>query len=194
MAKTDWQMNDIIQPVDLNQIGQEINAAASVAAAAQVTAENHAARHAAGGPDEITPEMIGAETPNGAQTKASQAEANAKTYADGKFLPASQYTANDVLNKLKTIDGAGSGLDADLLDGKHASDFLLASAKAADADKLDGVDGANYVRRDVNQTMAAILTAQNNTSYTTRQVRNITLSTANPSGGGNGDIWIKYAP
>ena len=34
------------------------------------------------------------------------------------------YTATDVLDKLKTVDGAGSGLDADLLDGKHASSFL----------------------------------------------------------------------
>ncbi len=41
-------------------------------------------------------------------------------------------------------------------------------------------------------TMTGILTAQNNTSYTTKQVRNITLSTSNPSGGQNGDIWIKY--
>lgn len=35
-------------------------------------------------------------------------------------LPASSYTATDVLAKTKTVDGTGSGLDADLLDGKHA--------------------------------------------------------------------------
>lgn len=34
-------------------------------------------------------------------------------------------TANDVLNTLKTVDGSNSGLDADLLDGKHATDFSL---------------------------------------------------------------------
>jgi hypothetical protein len=39
-------------------------------------------------------------------------------------LDASSYTAADVLAKLKTVDGVGSGLDADLLDGKQASDFL----------------------------------------------------------------------
>lgn len=33
------------------------------------------------------------------------------------------YTAADVLNKIKTVDGAGSGLDADLLDGKSSTDF-----------------------------------------------------------------------
>lgn len=40
--------------------------------------------------------------------------------------------------------------------------------------------------------MTGVLTAQNNTSYTTKQIRNITLSTADPSGGANGDVWIKY--
>lgn len=34
--------------------------------------------------------------------------------------------------------------------------------------------------------------AQNNTSYTTKQVRNIIYSTGNPSGGSNGDMWVKY--
>lgn len=36
-------------------------------------------------------------------------------------------------------------------------------------------------------------TAQSNTSYTTAQIRNVILSTADPSGGNNGDIWIKYS-
>lgn len=39
------------------------------------------------------------------------------------FLLASQYTATDILNKLKTVDGSNSGLDADLLDGKHLADI-----------------------------------------------------------------------
>ena len=37
------------------------------------------------------------------------------------FLLSSAYTANDILTKLKTVDGAGSGLDADTLDGYHGS-------------------------------------------------------------------------
>mgnify|MGYP001022793551 CR=1 FL=1 len=40
-------------------------------------------------------------------------------------------------------------------------------------------------------TGAAI--AQSNTNYTTAQIRNIVLSTSDPSGGNNGDIWIKYS-
>lgn len=35
-------------------------------------------------------------------------------------------TPLSILNKLKTVDGHGSGLDADMLDGKHATDFSLA--------------------------------------------------------------------
>ena len=38
------------------------------------------------------------------------------------------YSANDILTKLKTIDGEGSGLDADLLDGKQPSELNVGSA------------------------------------------------------------------
>jgi hypothetical protein len=37
------------------------------------------------------------------------------------FLPASSYTASDILTKLKTVDGPGSGLDADTVDGATPS-------------------------------------------------------------------------
>ncbi len=38
-------------------------------------------------------------------------------------LNSSAYTASDVLTKLKTVDGSGSGLDADKLDGWHRDDI-----------------------------------------------------------------------
>ena len=41
-------------------------------------------------------------------------------------------------------------------------------------------------------TFTGVAVAQTNTSYTTRQLRNVILSTSDPSGGSNGDIWIKY--
>ena len=45
-------------------------------------------------------------------------------------------------------------------------------------------------------TMTGVLVAQSNTLYTTKQVRNIFLSTSAPtsSDGDNGDIWIVYTP
>jgi len=39
----------------------------------------------------------------------------------GTKLTATNYTASDVLTKIKTVDGTGSGLDADLLDGLNTS-------------------------------------------------------------------------
>ena len=47
-----------------------------------------------------------------------------------------------------TSDGSGSGLDADLLDGNHASAFLGVSAKAADSNLFDGIDSAHFVYGD----------------------------------------------
>ena len=44
----------------------------------------------------------------------------------------------------------------------------------------------------IGGTFTGITKAQNNASYTTGQIRNITLSTGNASGGSHGDIWIKY--
>ena len=35
--------------------------------------------------------------------------------------------AQELLNKIKTVDGLGSGLDADLLDGKQASEFAASN-------------------------------------------------------------------
>ena len=43
-------------------------------------------------------------------------------------LDAGIYTPQDILAKLLGVDGTGSGLDADTLDGKHASEFTLAGS------------------------------------------------------------------
>ena len=91
-------------------------------------------------------------------------------------------TASEILTLIKTVDGAGRpcwrvgtgvstwGAWQGLSDGGIAS----------------GISG--------ELTMNGILYPQNNTSYTTGQARRIILSTADPSGGGNGDVWIKYTP
>ena len=70
-------------------------------------------------------------------------------------LNASGYTAEDVLAKLLTVDGTGTNLDADLLDGNHASAFATSdhnhdasylgkTAQAADSDKLDGQHASDF--------------------------------------------------
>ena len=52
-------------------------------------------------------------------------------HASANYLAASSYTASDVLTKIKTVDGAASGLDADLLDGQHGS-YYYSPANAPD--------------------------------------------------------------
>lgn len=54
---------------------------------------------------------------------------------------------------------------------------------------------SNQVSSKLNQsggTMTGALVAQANANYSTRQVRNMIISTAAPSGGSNGDVWVKY--
>lgn len=85
---------------------------------------------------------------------------DAQTTADAA-LPAATYTAADILAKLLTVDGPGSALDADTLDGVQAAAFQLASGYTAsdvlaklltvdgagsgvDADVLDGQQGSYY--------------------------------------------------
>jgi len=61
-----------------------------------------------------------------------------------------QYTAADVLTKIKTVDGAGSGLDADLLDGSQGADY----AKLA-SPSLTGVPTAPTAAVATNTTQIA---------------------------------------
>jgi hypothetical protein len=48
------------------------------------------------------------------------------------------YVATDILAKLKTVDGAASGLDADLLDGQHGSYYAVASTVSGTFTTVDG--------------------------------------------------------
>jgi hypothetical protein len=60
-----------------------------------------------------------------------QVDANFGTTAQvAAKLNSSAYTAADVLAKLLTVDGAGSGLDADTLDGISSAGFMAAGSRA----------------------------------------------------------------
>lgn len=52
------------------------------------------------------------------------------------FVQAASATAADLLTSIKTVDGTGSGLDADLLDGNEASAFLTPTG---DGSQLTGI-------------------------------------------------------
>jgi len=76
-------------------------------------------------------------------------------------------SAADILTAIKTVDGAGSGLDADLLDGQSAAAFEAAGTAAALVDDLSGVTNAATARSnlglgtlsEVTQAGRATLTA-----------------------------------
>ena len=100
---------------------------------------------------------------------------------------------------------ATTPLDADSLQG-HAADYFATATSLANVNSTVSAmqNDITTAKTDISNlktnkmdisggTMTGALIAQNNTNYTTKQVRNIFISTSDPSGGSNGDIWIKYA-
>lgn len=72
-------------------------------------------------------------------------------------LPAASYTAADILAKLKTVDGAGSGLDADLFKGKSTipiSSGGTGATTAADARTNLGITPYSIGARPLRQSGA----------------------------------------
>lgn len=71
-------------------------------------------------------------------------------------LPAASYTAADVLAKVKTVDGVGSGLDADLFRGSAPSAFATAAqgTKADNALPASSYTAADVVAKIAGQAIA----------------------------------------
>lgn len=141
---------ELIDAIDENAASQsELNSVKNIA-------EKHADRHAAGGPDAITPSMIGA-------------------------APASHtHSASDITSGTLPISRGGTG---------------ATSASAAKSNiGLGNVDNVKQMPIS-GGTFTGIAVAHSNTSYGTRQIRNIILGTGNPpsSGASNGDIYIRYS-
>lgn len=90
-------------------------------------------------------------------------------------LPAASYTAADVLAKIKTVDGSGSGLDADTVDSHDSTYFTNAS----------NITSGNL---PVSQLPVTALRLSNTTLSAS-----VTFSATAPSGGQNGDIWLQYS-
>ena len=105
-------------------------------------------------------------------------------------LDAASYTAADVLTKIKTVDGTGSGLDADLLDGQDATYYTAITSrlgytpinKAGDSSigQLQFTSGTSVVGSNTiaarPTTGAASLMAQS-----TNSTASLTLSTSGSS-------------
>lgn len=112
-----------------------------------------------------------------------------KRYNGAGWNTIGDLTAADILNAVKTVDGPGSGLDADKLDGQEGSYYRNASNLNAgtvpsdrlsandlltlikgvdgsgcglDADKLDGIEGASLIRSDAADNVSAHTEWQDN--------------------------------
>ena len=84
-------------------------------------------------------------------------------------------------------------INADTLQGHAANYFATKTEVSALSAVVDNnTDVINGKVSKSGDTMTGALVAQNNTNYSVAQVRNIIISTSDPSGGNSGDIWIKY--
>ena len=107
------------------------------------------------------------------------------------------------LSDVQTVDS----IDADTLQGHNAAYFATASGLSAINEQVTSLaSGLSTANNNISAlqsgmankldksggTMTGALIAQSNSNYTTPQMRNIIISTAEPSGGNNGDIWIRY--
>lgn len=140
MAKIDWTNGDVVKAQDMNDIGEEINnlrtdidnihipdASTTQKGIVQLSsATNSTAEDRAATPKAVKGAYDAASAAQSTANAANTAAAAAQSAADRK-LDASAYTAVDVLAKLKTVDGAGSGLDSDMLDGIDSSGYAQTS-------------------------------------------------------------------
>ena len=103
----------------------------------------------------------------------------------GKGLSTEDYTTTEK-NKLAGIEAGAQVNTVTSVAGKTGAVTLAKSDVG-----LGNVDNVKQMPI-AGGTFTGVATAQSNTSYTTRQIRNFVLSTSDPSGGSNGDVWIKY--
>lgn len=121
-------------------------------------------------------------------------------YITGTLLQTT--AASDKVGKIATIDDNGwiyyrtlaetkgdLGISDNLV--KYDSNTTVEATTKVNADTLEGHATSYFVPKS-GGAMTGALVAQTNTNYTTAQMRNVIISTADPSGGNNGDIWLKY--
>ena len=142
-------------------------------------------------------------------------------YVGEYFILLNRFTAKEILEKLKTVDGTASGLDADLLDGKESTDFATSSQGAKADTAIQSIKGNGLlIEKDenniVNVTPINIGAATSSHTHDNASISNagfmsssdksklngidngatknvITYGTSNPSGGSNGDIYFKHS-
>ena len=103
---------------------------------------------------------------------AYEANANTNEFSDAEqtklagieTAATADQTASEILTAIKTVDGTGTGLDADLLDGLHATSFLRSDQAITPFSTVDGrdlaVDGAKLDGIDIGSDIVARITRQ----------------------------------
>jgi hypothetical protein len=130
---------------------------------------------------------------NNAVTNAKAADMAAAT-VKGRAVGAgtgdpTDLTAAQLVAIIVTADGAGSGLDADTLDGSNSSAFASASHNHSATELTSGsIPDARVPLSNVSQHQASIQTR----NITGKSGTAKTLSTSAASGGSDGDIWYRY--
>ena len=76
----------------------------------------------------------------------------------GLKLNATEFSTSELLTRLKTVDGAGSGLDADLLDGLNASVSHVSSTSTIVARDSTGNFSANVITASLTGNVTGNLT------------------------------------
>lgn len=102
---------------------------------------------------------------------AAQSTASSASAAANAALPSASYTAADVMAKVLSLDGEGSGLNADLLDNLTGSEYLNSFNQNAGTLPIARLHGS-VLRNGYGSAV-------------------VTVSTAAPSGGADGDIWLR---
>ena len=97
----------------------------------------------------------------------------------------------DVVNNLTST---ATNVPLSAAQGKALKDNLDAIQESTSENSTNITNLTNNKLDKSGGTLTGALVAQNNSNYTTKQVRNVILSTSEPtsSDGENGDIWIKY--
>jgi hypothetical protein len=139
-------------------------AAGSADRAAKSVAD--AAKHVASAQASATSAAASAED---ARKSADEAAQIVTGNLDTRYVKLADYTDAAVIGKVKAVDGSGSGLDADLLDGKQGSEYAAKQHTHAQGEvtglsgSLSGltsrVDGLAGSKADKPQTYTAVLTA-----------------------------------
>lgn len=157
---------------------------------------------------ELQDHLINKNNPH--ETTAEQVGADPAGSAQSALRSAMSYV-NEEIAKIPTPDVSAQIEEHNTSLTAHANrnwveysdeEFDTGITESIDADLFGGLPPENYAKvNDLDNklnisggTLTGMLTAFSNNNYTTKQVRNIFLSTLDPQSedGENGDIWIKY--